>query len=121
MIGQDVAVEDRLVCEIGHGADAGDRRDRRIGTGCDDDATGANRAIADGNLARPDKARLGAHHINTEPLETLGRIMRCDRVYDAAHMSANRGIIDIRRGAVYPEAAGGPHGMRHLRGGEQRL
>ena len=121
VLGQPVDVENRLVRQVGHGGDARDRRDRRLRPCRDDDAPGADCAIAGADLARPDKARLGADHLDPEPLEALDRIMRRDRVHDAAHVPANRGKIDLGRRAIHSEAAGGPHRMRRLCRGEQRL
>ena len=46
--------------------DAWNRRDRRLRTGRDDNAPVADRPVAGGDLARPDKARLRAHHIDPE-------------------------------------------------------
>ena len=120
-VGQHVVVEDGLVREVGHRINAGDGRDCRLRSGRDDNAPGADRSVAGSNLARPDKARLGAHHIDPETREALGRIMRRDRVDHPAHVPANRGEIDIRHGAVNPEPAGIPYRMRRLGGGEQRL
>ena len=74
-------VEDRLVGEVGHLGEAGDRRDAGRRAGGDDEAAGADDDLPGLDLARTGEAGGGADHPDAEALEALARsrAARCRR------------------------------------------
>jgi hypothetical protein len=121
MLGRGLALEDRLVGEVGHRVEPGDRRHRGARAGGEDDALGAHAHIARLDHARADEARGGADHGDAQPLEARLAVHRRDRGDDAVNVVVDLSEVDDGLGYRHAEAAGAARALGGVRGGEQRL
>jgi hypothetical protein len=79
MIGQVGQVENRVVGEVRRVGQSGDRWNRGIGPGGNDEAPRCYVTIADGDRIRTSERGVAEDHLDAEAAEALGRIMRLDR------------------------------------------
>ena len=116
-----VHIEDRLVGEIAHLVEAGDRRDHRRGAGGHDEAPGADEVVPSLDRGLIEEIGLGLDDADAKTGEALDGIVRGDRGDDAVHVVVHARVVDLRFDDVNAEGAGGAHGLGALAGGEQGL
>ena len=116
-----VHVEDRLVGEIAHLVEAGDRRDHRRGAGGHHEAAGANEIVPGLDRGLVEEARACLDDADAETGEALDGIVGRDRRDHAMHVIVHAGMVDLSLDDVDAEGAGRAHGLGALAGGEQSL
>ena len=114
-------VEDRLVGEIGHLVEPGDRRNLRHRAGGDDESPRANQHAPGLDRELVEEVRLSLDHAHAQAGHALDGVVRRDRGDDAMHMVMHAAMVDLRLDDVDAEIGGGAHGVGALAGGEQRL
>ena len=120
MLWQDVEREQRLVGQVGYGRQPTDRGDVRFRPGRDHDPRRRQAAIACEQDLAVNEAGPAADDLDSHPLETLLRIVRCNRGDSAADMRADSGPV-YGRGCADAEPRAVTRALRPARRREQRL
>ena len=114
-------IEDALVGEVRNLVEPRDRRRGRARAGGEDEAAGLNDDLARRDGVGPGEARLRLDDADAERGETLGRIVRGDRLDHAADMVAHPRHVDLRVAAADAEARAVANALSELARGDQRL
>ncbi len=112
-------IEDRLVREVRHMLEAGQRRQQRGRAGGDDEAARADGELAGSDLALPREARWRTQHAHAEAGEALLQIMRSDGGDDAVDVSVDSAEVDRGLVGLHAEAAGMPLRLGGVASGQQ--
>ena len=114
-------VENRLVGEVRHLVETGDRRNGGRRAGGDDESAGAHQHAAGLHGELIEKARLRLDHAHAEAGHALDRIVGGDGGDDAVHMIVDAAMVDLGLDDVDAEGGGGTHGVGAFAGGKQRF
>ena len=113
-------LENRLVGQVGHVVEAGDRWRGGRRAGGDDEPPGANDKVADSDFAASGERRPRLHHPDAEAFEAIDGIDRRDRGDDAVDVVVDALEIDCGLDGGDTEAVCPAHGIGGVGGGDHR-
>ena len=121
MVRPGVQLEHRLVGQVGHRIQPGDRRHHRGGSRRDDKTLGLYPFAARFQFVGRHEAPFGLDHVHAQTCEAFYRIVRFNGGDNAADMLAQRRVIDLRRHRFHPEPVAVLHDIGGMRRRDQRL
>ena len=95
-----LVVEQRLVGEVGHVGEAGDRRHQRCGAGRDHEPARLDQAVTGLHRRFVDEPPGGLDDVNAEAGEALDGVVRLDGADHAFDVVVDLGVVDRRLGAA---------------------